>query len=183
MSSLIRRVVVLVVLVGALAAVCGWLAVRADDARPAPTTSGPPATSIDPEASAEPTGEPGEAPADGSWREIAMAYSAALTDRRGGLRAWLRRLSPLVSRPLLDSYRDTDLTELPTGRPVRVRLLRPASTSAAAQQGNRLRTVRTTFDSGYELDVRLALLGGHWQVTSSGEHLSRKREGPALSGL
>ncbi|GAA3673681.1 hypothetical protein GCM10022237_36600 [Nocardioides ginsengisoli] len=172
MSGTMPRIAVLVALVGVLTAVCVWLAVRGDDAHPA----APRATPVVPVAPAEESDQPVDRRAVGRWREIARAYSAALTDRHGGRQAWLRRLSPLVSRALLASYRDTDVARLPEGSPVRVRPVR-----FEGRVGPRM--VRTIFDTGYELDVRMMLLGGHWEVTSSGQHLSRKRAGPALSGL
>ena len=161
-----RRVWALAALLCVALAVGGWLALRADHSpTPSMSTAAPLERPGPDEAATSADGETGTL-ARRSWREVALAYAAALTDTRGGIASWLARLSPYVSRPLLDSYRGSDLSELPSGRPTRIR-----ATGHDADQ----RRARALFDSGYVLDIRLARVDGRWLVTSSGEHLTAAR--------
>ena len=161
-----RRVWAVATLLGVALAVGGWLALRTDHSPPPSMSTAAPFERTGP-AEAETTSEadPGSLTRR-SWREVALAYAAALTDTRGGIASWLDRLSPYVSGPLLDSYRGSDLSELPSGRPTRIR-----ATGHDADQ----RRARALFDSGYVLDIRLERVDGRWLVTSSGEHLTAAR--------
>lgn len=125
-GSLIRVIVVVLVLVGALA-----LVRRVPDpettASPAPsrsvvTTTPTPSTARSTSV-VTPSARPTPSPSVVAWHKTATAFAAAYSTTTGGQAAWLARLRPLVSAEVYRGFTYTDVSNLPGGTPRAGRVL------------------------------------------------------------